>query len=116
MKRIMNTATKLPVTFAAISELNSRAQLVPNLGGTGDSPVPFGGSPNGMEGQPKRAEPHSRSERSISFRPAGRRTAQAGGLCYPRVFLSRLFAPSHVLEHLAPAALAGTRINKSFQP
>jgi hypothetical protein len=54
------------------------------MGGAGDSPAPVGDPPTGMA---KRYRVKARSQwydPSFPFRPAGRRTAQAGRLCYPK--------------------------------
>src|ERR1041384_3130394 len=53
------------------------------MGGTGDSPVPVGDTPTGTVGRKRTLCSVTRLGRSLPFRPAGRRTAQASGPCYP---------------------------------
>ena len=53
------------------------------MGGTGDSPVPVGDPPTGSAGRPVTFCAEFQNEYALPFRPAGRRTAQASGLCYP---------------------------------
>src|SRR6267154_1159840 len=53
------------------------------MGGAGDSPAPVSDSPTGMSTGSLRKDRPYRLEPLLTFRPASRRTAQAGRLCYP---------------------------------
>jgi hypothetical protein len=76
----------------------------------GDSPAPVGDPPTGIAKMPpcEKTAPID-SNRSLTFRPASRRSAQASRLCYPKRFFKR--AVSHrvivtrptVNAHLAPS-------------
>ena len=65
------------------------------MGGTGDPPVPVGDPPTGIVCRLQREKAQTKICAYTPFRPASRRTAQASGLCYPKLNLKtrpRVFA------------------------
>ena len=111
MKRIMNATAKLQVTFAPISELNSWVQ-----------PIRFSAArfANGARASVRFMVREGRAiqfVRPVRFQPrSGVNAALRSAITIRnRLLRQRFFAPFHVPEHLAHAALAGRRLNKSFQ-
>ena len=111
-KRIMNTTAKLQVAFAPISELSSWVQ-----------PIRLSAArlANGARASARFTVREGRAiqfVRPVRFQPpSGVNVALRSAITIRnRLLRPRLFAPFHVLEHLAPTALAGRRINKSFRP
>ena len=107
----MDTTAKLQVAFAPINELNSWVQ-----------PVRFSAArfANGARSSVRFTVREGRAiqfAKAVRFQPrSGVNAALRSAITiHNRILRQRLFAPFHVLEHLAHATLAGRRINKSFQ-